>query len=154
MEFLCPLKSNGDSSIKCESFLDYTRKWTEFVNRGGLIKVNDNLLIFIRRTEIYVHKILNLELLKNYRGGDLREVIRKKIMESGIVVSGWECVARNIGNQELVKYLMKQVVDKWTDIRIMFFVNSLMLTLKEPQTISIYWFYLLHNYVFMSTKSK
>ena len=88
MEFLCPLKSNVDSSIKCESFLDYTRKWTEFVNRGGLIKVNDNLLIFIRRTEIYVHKILNLELLKNYRGGDLREVIRKKIMESGIVVSG------------------------------------------------------------------
>ena len=88
MEFLCPLKSNGDSSIKCESFLDYTRKWTEFVNRGGLIKVNDNLLIFIRRTEIYVHKVLNLELLKNYRGGDLREVIRKKIMESGIVVSG------------------------------------------------------------------
>ena len=49
---------------------------------------------------------------------------------------------------------MKQVVDKWTDIRIMFFVNSLMLTLKEPQTISIYWFYLLHNYVLMSTKSK
>ena len=26
--------------------------------------------------------------------------------------------------------------------------------LKEPQTISIYWFYLLHNYVVMSTKSK
>ena len=62
------------------------------------MKVNDNLLIFIRRTEIYVHKIFNLELLKNYRGEDLREVIRKKIMESGIVFSGWECVARNIGN--------------------------------------------------------
>ena len=98
MEFLCSLKRNGGISIKCESFLDYTRKWTELVNRGGLIKVNDNLLIFVRRTEIYVHKILNLELLKNYRGEDLREVIRKKIMESGIVVSGGECVARNIGN--------------------------------------------------------
>ena len=26
--------------------------------------------------------------------------------------------------------------------------------LKEPQTITIHWFYLLHNYVVMSTKSK
>ena len=26
--------------------------------------------------------------------------------------------------------------------------------LKKPQTISIYWFYLLHNYVIMSTKLK
>ena len=26
--------------------------------------------------------------------------------------------------------------------------------LKEPQTISTFWFYLLHNYVVMSTKSK
>ena len=64
MEFLCSLKSNGDSLIKCESFLDYTRKWTELVNRGGLIEVNDNLFIFVRRTEICVQKILNLELLK------------------------------------------------------------------------------------------
>ena len=33
-------------------------------------------------------------------------------------------------------------------------VEQIMSILKEPQTISIYWFYLLHNYVVMSTKSK
>ena len=64
MEFLCSLKSNSGSSIKFESFLDYARKWTELVNRGGLIEVNDKLYIFIRRTEIYIQKILNLELLE------------------------------------------------------------------------------------------
>ena len=62
MELLCSLKSNGESSLT--AFLDYTRKWTELVKRGGLIEVNDNLFIFIRRTEIYALKILNLELLK------------------------------------------------------------------------------------------
>ena len=131
MEFLCSFKSNGDSSIKCESFLGYTRKWTELVNRGGLIEVNDNLFIFVRRTEICVQKILNVELLKNYKGEDLREIIRKKIMESSIVVSGWECVARNLENQELAKYLMKQVIDKWIDIRIRSFVNSFMLIVRR-----------------------
>ena len=131
MELLCSLKSNDDGSMKCESFLDYTRKWTELVNKGGLIEVNDSLSIFFRRTEIYVQKILNLKLLKNYKDEDVREVMRKNIMESGIVVSGWECVARNLENQELAKYLIKQVIDKWLDIRVRSFVNSFMLVLKR-----------------------
>ena len=130
MEFLCSLKSNGDSSINSESFLDYTRKWTKLTNRGGLIEVNDNLFFFVRRIEVCVQKILKLDLLKNYKGEDLREVITKKIMESGIIVSGWECVARNLENQELAKYLMKQVIDKWIDIRIRSLLNIFMLILR------------------------
>ena len=61
-----------------ESFLDYTRKWTELVNKGGLIKVNNNLFFFIRRKETYVQKILNLELLKNYKGEELRKSSGRK----------------------------------------------------------------------------
>ena len=61
----------------------------------------------------------------------MKKVIRKKIIESGIVVSGWECVARNLENQEFVKYLTKQVIYKWIDIRIRSFVNSLILILKR-----------------------
>ena len=61
-----------------ESFLDYTRKWAELVNKGGLIEVNNNLFIFIRRTETYVQQILNLELLKNYEGEELRKSSGRK----------------------------------------------------------------------------
>ena len=64
--------------IAIESFLDYTRKWTELVNKGGLIEVNNYLFIFIRRTETYVQKILNLELLKNYKGEELRKSSGRK----------------------------------------------------------------------------
>ena len=52
-------------------------------------------------------------------------------MEHGIVASGWECVARNLENQESAKYLMEQVIDKWIDIRIRSFVNRFMLILKR-----------------------
>ena len=107
------------------------RKWTELVNRGGLIEVNNNLFIFIRRTETYVQKILNLELLKNNKGDELREIIWKKIMESGIVVSCWKYIAVNPEYQKLAKYLMKQVTDESIDSRIRSFVNSfIMLILK------------------------
>ena len=61
-----------------ESFLDYTRKWVELVNKGGLIEVNNNFFIFIRRTETYVQQILNLELLKNYEGEELRKSSGRK----------------------------------------------------------------------------
>ena len=61
-----------------ESFLDYTRKWAELVNKGGLIEVNNNLFIFIRRTETYVQQIFNLELLKNYEGEELRKSSGRK----------------------------------------------------------------------------
>lgn len=61
-----------------ESFLDYTRKWAELVNKGGLIEVNNNFFIFIRRTETYVQQILNLELLKNYEGEELRKSSGRK----------------------------------------------------------------------------
>ena len=61
-------------------------------------------------------------------------------MGSGIAASGWECVARYLENQELAKYLIKQVIDKWLDIRIRSFVNSFMLISKRrlakgPQTL-------------------
>ena len=61
-----------------ESFLDYTRKWAELVNKGGLIEVNNNFFIFIRRTETYVQQILNLEPLKNYEGEELRKSSGRK----------------------------------------------------------------------------
>ena len=61
-----------------ESFLDYTRKWAELVNKGGLIEVNNNFFIFIRRTETYVQQVLNLELLKNYEGEELRKSSGRK----------------------------------------------------------------------------
>ena len=61
-----------------EFFLDYTRKWAELVNKGGLIEVNNNFFIFIRRAETYVQQILNLELLKNYEGEELRKSSGRK----------------------------------------------------------------------------
>lgn len=45
-------------------------------------------------------------------------------METGIVVPGWECVAKNLEKQELGKYLLKQLIDKLIDIRTGTFVNN------------------------------
>ena len=63
------------------SFLDYTRKWVDCVNRGGLCSVNDEFYIFIRRVENVARSILNLELMINYRGQDLRNCLSNKFTE-------------------------------------------------------------------------
>lgn len=52
-------------------------------------------------------------------------------METGTVVPGWECVAKNLEKQELGKYLLKQLIDKLIDIRTGTFVNNFLLILKR-----------------------
>jgi hypothetical protein len=43
-------KETGNT-LSSVSFLDYTTKWTECINRGGLFCVNDEFYIFVRRVE-------------------------------------------------------------------------------------------------------
>ena len=49
---------------------------------------------------------------------------------------------------------MKVMVNRYKTLLIEEYPNEIRPYLKEHQTISIYWFYLLHSYVVMSTKSK
>lgn len=69
--------------------------------------------------------------MQNYKGEQLREFIKEKIMETGIVVPGWECVAKNLEKQELGKYLLKQLIHKLIDIRTGTFVNNFLFILKR-----------------------
>ena len=73
VEFLDSLRITGDTSIKAYSFLDFTKKLIDLVNRGGLIKVNDGMFIFVRNVENVVRKVLNIGLLKMYPGKNLRD---------------------------------------------------------------------------------
>ena len=57
------------SSLKCAThevevynFLHFVKKWTNFIDCGGLIKVNDQFFLFIRYA---VRKTLTFSFMKN-----------------------------------------------------------------------------------------
>ena len=41
-----------DPTSRSKTFLQYTKKWTNKINRGGLINVTDEFYIFIRHAEM------------------------------------------------------------------------------------------------------
>ena len=112
-------KSPSDNSrtVRATSFLDYTRKWTEEKNRGGLFVVNDDFYIFIRRLENIARTCFNKELIETYRGEDLRNVLTPKMLESKLLIESWETLSRNIENSSLAKSLLRLIVNKWVNIR-------------------------------------
>ena len=106
-------KDNGSET----TFLDYTNKWVERVNRGGLYVVNDEFYIFIRKVENEARTILNRKLIIHYRGEDLREVLMKAFQKSEGIDISWCSVARCIEDEEIRSLLKHQVLEKWISIR-------------------------------------
>ena len=74
VDFLKSIRITSNN-IRANSFLDFSMKWVELVNRGGLVIVNDDFFIFIRRIENTVRQLLTIDMLRNYRGEDLRDLL-------------------------------------------------------------------------------
>ena len=116
---------------KASSFLDFTHKWVETINRGGLIEVTDQFFLFIRNIETEVRKYLNLSLLQRYSGEDIREILQQKLEENSLIDNYWESLTRYLPSEDLKKTLKKQIIMKWIDIRARAFVQSLVQIIKR-----------------------
>ena len=70
IEFLCV-----DPASSSKTFLQYTKEWTNNINRGGLINVTDEFYIFIRHMEMSARNILNTNLMKKYSGENIQNLL-------------------------------------------------------------------------------
>ena len=52
--------------------------------------MNDEFYIFIRRIENVARSVLKCNIIENYKGEDLREVLMEKLNKSELVDIGWE----------------------------------------------------------------
>eukprot|EP00111_Clytia_hemisphaerica_P012552 TCONS_00036897-protein len=51
IDFLKTLDTRFERDIEARSFLEYSNEWIQLKNRGGLVKVDANMFIFIPRVE-------------------------------------------------------------------------------------------------------
>ena len=75
----------ADESRDSKTLYDYTLSWTEKVNRGGLMIVNENFFIFVRRVESVAKTVLNKSLMINYFREDLRYVSLEKFLKHDLI---------------------------------------------------------------------
>ena len=130
VDFLKSIRITSNN-IRANSFLDFSMKWVELVNRGGLVIVNDDFFIFIRRIENTVRQLLTIDMLRNYRGEDLRDLLMTSLEKHDGINATWDNLSRLIPNDDLRKELKREILVKWVDIRTKSFVKSFVQIIKR-----------------------
>ena len=131
METILSWQANPAETDK--TFLEFSKSWTEKVNRGGLFLVNDDFFIFIRRIENVARSVLNCNLILNYKGEDLRDVLMEKFNKSELIDIGWESLTKNLQSEETKKLLKQIILRKWVGIRAKSFLKCWVRMLKRKK---------------------
>lgn len=131
LKFVESVIEEYNPDISGENYLEFTQKWVELRNRGGLVELSNDFYLFIRRVEGFVKGILNVNLLRTYKSEDLRDILMDKIENSDGVSKKWDILTRNFDGENLKKMLKKQIISKWIDIRARSFVKGFIELLKQ-----------------------
>ena len=113
-----------------DSMYAYTKSWIDRIDRGGLMVVNEQFYVFIKRIECVARHILNKKLMVEYHGEDLRDVLMDSFTSSELVDKSWCSLTRNIESNEL-RYAIKMLIfKKWIGIRANSFAKAWVQVMK------------------------
>ncbi|XP_047125905.1 uncharacterized protein LOC124807729 [Hydra vulgaris] len=112
------------SNISDEVLLNSTRSWIDRVDRGALMHVNDEFYLFICHIENIARSILNRNLLVNYNGQDLRDVLMSNFQKNAQLDLSWSSLTRNLENLELSQLLKLTILKKWISMRARSFLTA------------------------------
>ena len=93
------------NEVDSYNFLDFMKKWTNLVDHGGIIKVNDQFFLFIKYVETLVRKTFTFSFMKVF-----------------IYIFIYK---------QLTDHLLHEVLSKWIDIRANTFVKTFVLIFKR-----------------------
>ena len=114
----------GDEIKEDASLYEYSLSWTEKINRGGLMVVNESFYSFIKHIESVARSVLNKSLLITYAGEDLRDVLLKKFLRNQYIDKSWCSLTRNVESDALRNSIKIAILKKWIGIRARSFVNA------------------------------
>ena len=128
---MAPVKSWGykdwddefDENIDDENF---TFAWVEAVNRGSLIYAVDDFFHFIKHFELTTKKLLNRKFLSNYKGEDIRQMIKTEFSANLNVERCWQKLVMDVPNESIKLKIRKKLTDKWINLRVNGFIKSVL----------------------------
>ena len=118
----CKEEEETGEEFESLPLLDYTKKWVDIVNRGGLFVPNDQFYMLIRTIELVARSVLNTRTLLKYCGENLRDVLMKKLEASEEVDKNWCTLTYKISNKDLVSKIKRKLLLKWVNLRSVAFV--------------------------------
>lgn len=113
IECLSAMAVNGEES----DLLQYTTKWIDLVNRGGLFEINDTTYVFFREVEIKVRKKLFMAFNRTTVDRDLKDSIISTIASDDNVQFYWTILSVDIETEALAIKVLKQIIGTWLTVR-------------------------------------
>ena len=114
-----------------DSYLEYTKKWIELVNRGKLFNVNDETYRFFHDLEMKVCAYLKDIFLAGGQADQSKQQIISSIMEDTDVQFSWLLLCLDLDDEELSNELLKNVVEMWLTIHGFSMANAWMEYYKQ-----------------------
>lgn len=113
LKLISSLSKKGEGQF----FLQSSNKWIDCSNRGGLFEISDQTFIFFRSMEYVVRKIFNVELLSNYKGENLKDVLLQRMLKNKRIINYWDEVSKNVNVEEKIKiFVLKEIMICWINI--------------------------------------
>ena len=91
LDMVNSLTIKADKSKDSKTLYDHKLPWTDKINQGRLMIVNQNVFIFVRYIESVARTVLNKSLMINYCGKDLRDVLWEKSLKYYLLDKNWWC---------------------------------------------------------------
>ena len=102
-----------------DSPLEYTKVWTELIDRGGLYHISDDVFNLVQNIEAFVRRHMNTETLTSQSSSNLKPLIREELFSCHQLISLWDKIAHSIPHK-YEKYsleLLGIIADLWITIR-------------------------------------
>ncbi|XP_066919946.1 uncharacterized protein [Clytia hemisphaerica] len=104
----------------------FTLAWVQAVNRGSLIYAVDDFFHFIKHIELSTKKLLHQKFLANYKGDDIREMLRTEFSANLNVERCWQKLTMDIPNENIKSKIRSKIIGKWINLRINGFIKSVL----------------------------
>ena len=96
---------------------DFVERWIEIIDRGGLVKANEEFYSFVLKTEEVARSFMTVDLLRKNQEENMREIFKFKLNTVPEVSAMWVSLSRKMPNRQLSDKLFKQIIEKWIDLR-------------------------------------
>lgn len=105
----------GDRSDR--DFFDYTKRWIDKVNRGGLFPLNNITHQFFVKIEQLVQVVLPSHCIKSSSTDVFKQEVVKKIAEDEDIQWHWTLISQCIDSEEDAVELLHEIVLLWVTVR-------------------------------------
>ena len=106
--------SEGSEEENDDSYLEYTKKWINAIDHGGLFRVSDEVYVLFHEIERMVRKFI-VNLVSQSTQQDKEEIIEEIVSDDDIQFY-WSMISVDL-DDHVGQQLLKQIIQLWLTIR-------------------------------------